>query len=65
MGDKKKGALDSLIDFIFSDDTPVSPEDEGDLDIFKDAIQQADARLAKSRLSALELGPFLATCPAT
>nr|WP_064251291.1 hypothetical protein [Rhizobium leguminosarum]OAP88114.1 hypothetical protein A4U53_35555 [Rhizobium leguminosarum] len=58
MGDKKKGALDSLIDFIFSDDTPVSPEDEGDLDIFKDAIQQADARLAKSRLERARAGAF-------
>ncbi|PDS95472.1 hypothetical protein CO659_22790 [Rhizobium sp. S9] len=58
MSDKKKDALDSLIDFIFSDDTPVSPEDEGDLDIFKDAIQQAEARLAKSRLERARAGAF-------
>jgi len=58
MSDKKKDALDSLIDFIFSDDTPVSPEDEEDLDIFKDAIQQAEARLAKSRLERARAGAF-------
>ncbi len=56
MSDKKKDALDSLIDFIFSDDTPVRPEDEEDLDIFKDAIQQAEARLAKSRLERARAG---------
>ncbi|TAY88101.1 hypothetical protein [Rhizobium leguminosarum] len=58
MSDKKKDALDSLIDFIFSDDTPVGPEDEEDLDIFKDAIQQAEARLAKSRLERARAGAF-------
>ncbi|MBY5422325.1 hypothetical protein [Rhizobium leguminosarum] len=58
MSDKKKDALDSLIDFIFSDDTPVSPEDEEDLEIFKDAIQQAEARLAKSRLERARAGAF-------
>lgn len=58
MSDKKKDALDSLIDFIFSDDTPVSPEDEEDLDIFNDAIQQAEARLAKSRLERARAGAF-------
>ncbi|NKJ03748.1 hypothetical protein [Rhizobium sp. SG741] len=58
MSDKKKDALDSLIDFIFSDDTPVSPEDEEDLVIFKDAIQQAEARLAKSRLERARAGAF-------
>lgn len=56
MSDKKKDALDSLIDFIFSDDSPVRPEDEEDLDIFKDAIQQAEARLAKSRLERARAG---------
>ncbi|MDA5641314.1 MULTISPECIES: hypothetical protein [Agrobacterium] len=58
MSDKKKDALDSLINFIFSDDTPVSPEDEEDLDIFKDAIQQAEARLAKARLERARAGAF-------
>lgn len=58
MSDNKKDALDSLIDFIFSDDTPVSPEDEEDLVLFKDAIQQAEARLAMSRLERARAGAF-------
>ncbi|RWX40286.1 hypothetical protein ELH72_08645 [Rhizobium ruizarguesonis] len=56
MSDKKKDALDNLIEFILSDDTPVGPEDEDDLKIFNDAIEQAETKLAKSRLERARAG---------
>ncbi|GEM_PF-4807403 len=58
MSDKKKDALDNLVDFIFSDDTPVGPEDEDDLKIFNDAIEQAEMKLAKARLERARAGAF-------
>ncbi len=58
MSDNKKDALDNLVDFIFSDDTPVGPEDEDDLKIFNDAIEQAEMKLAKSRLERARAGAF-------
>ncbi|WP_449415867.1 hypothetical protein [Ochrobactrum teleogrylli] len=58
MSDNKKDALDNLVDFIFSDDTPVGPEEDEDLKIFNDAIEQAEMKLAKSRLERARAGAF-------
>lgn len=58
MGDDKKDALGNLIDFILSDDTPVGPEDEEDIKLFNDAIEQAEAKLARMRLERARAGAF-------
>jgi hypothetical protein len=65
MGDKKKDALDNLIDFIFSDDRPVGPEDEDDLKIFSDAVEQAEMKLAKSRLERARAGAYSSSMSAS
>jgi hypothetical protein len=58
MSDTKKDALDNLMEFILSDDTPVGAEDEDDLKIFSDAVEQAELKLAKSRLERARAGAF-------
>jgi hypothetical protein len=58
MSETKKDALDNLIDFIFSDDRSVGPEDEDDLKVFCDAIEQAEIKLARSRLERAREGVF-------
>tara|TARA_R110002020_G_scaffold69730_9_gene181456 strand:+ start:29044 stop:29421 length:378 start_codon:yes stop_codon:yes gene_type:complete len=56
MSDKKKDALDNLIDFILSDDAPVGPEDEQDIELFDAAIAQGESKVAKSRLDRARAG---------
>ncbi len=50
MNDKQKDGLDNLIEFILADGTPVAPEDEDDLKMFDEAVEKAEAELARSRL---------------
>lgn len=50
MGDGKKDAMDSLLEFILADDTPVGPEDAESLRLFQKATEDAEVRVAKARL---------------
>lgn len=58
MTDKKKDAIDNFIDFILSDDTPLGPEDEANVQMVKDALAQAEMKLAKARLDRARAGAF-------
>ncbi|MCQ1572727.1 hypothetical protein NFO65_18520 [Neorhizobium galegae] len=58
MSDEKKDALDNLIEFILSNDTPIGPEDEEDLRIFSDTLAKAETALAKARLERARAGVF-------
>ena len=58
MSDKKKDAVDNFLDFILSDDSPVGPEDDANIEMFNNAIESAKARLAKSRLERARAGAF-------
>lgn len=58
MSDKKKDAVDNFIDFILSDDSPVGPEDEANIQRFDNAIEKAKLQLAKSRLERARAGAF-------
>ncbi|MDX0840018.1 hypothetical protein GOD96_29395 [Sinorhizobium medicae] len=58
MSDKKKDAVDNFIDFILSDDSPVGPEDEANIQMFNNAIDSAKIKLAKARLERAREGAF-------
>ncbi|MGM5058306.1 hypothetical protein ACD589_27020 [Rhizobium sp. 814_E9_N1_1] len=58
MTDKKKDAVDSFIDFIIADDTPLGPDDQANVQMVRSAIEQAEARLARSRLERARAGVF-------
>lgn len=58
MSDKKKDAVDNFIDFILSDDTPLGPEDAANVQMVRSAIEQAETKLAKSRLERARAGAF-------
>ncbi|MBY5505335.1 hypothetical protein HFO81_07220 [Rhizobium leguminosarum] len=58
MTDKKKDAVDNFIDFILSDDSPLGPEDEANVQMVRSAIEQAEMKLAKSRLERARAGAF-------
>lgn len=58
MSDNKKDAVDNFIDFILSDDSPVGPEDEANIQMFNNAIESAKVRLANSRLERARAGAF-------
>ncbi|GAA2857944.1 pantothenate synthetase [Aminobacter niigataensis] len=61
MGDSKKDAVDSLLEFILADDTPVGPEDAESLLLLQKATDDAEARLAKARLQRAREGVFAAS----
>jgi hypothetical protein len=61
MTDNKKDAVDNFIDFILSDDSPVGPEDEANVQMFDNAIENAKIRVAKSRLERARAGAFSST----
>lgn len=44
-GEVKKDAVDNMIDFILSDETPIGPEDQPNIDMFDSAIASAKDRL--------------------
>ncbi|MES4991025.1 hypothetical protein ABVB70_11835 [Agrobacterium radiobacter] len=58
MSDQKKDAVDNFIDFILSDDTPLGPEDAANVQMVRSAIEQAEMKLAKSRLERARAGAF-------
>ncbi|RVL64704.1 hypothetical protein [Sinorhizobium meliloti] len=58
MSDKKKDAVDNFIDFILSDDTPLGPQDAANVQMVRSAIEQAEMKLAKSRLERARAGAF-------
>ncbi|MBY5477114.1 hypothetical protein HFO84_07180 [Rhizobium leguminosarum] len=58
MSDQKKDAVDNFIDFILSDDTPLGPEDAANVQMVRSAIDQAEMKLAKSRLERARAGAF-------
>jgi len=58
MIDKKKDAVDNLIDFILSDDSAVGPEDEINIRMFNTATDAAKIKLAKARLERARAGAF-------
>lgn len=58
MNDQKKDAVDNFIDFILSDDTPLGPEDAANVQMVRGAIEQAEMKLAKSRLERARAGAF-------
>lgn len=58
MSDEKKDAVDNFIDFILSDDTPLGPEDAANVQMVRGAIEQAEMKLAKSRLERARAGAF-------
>lgn len=58
MSDNKKDAIDNLLEFILSDDTPIGPEHEKNLLLFKKATQDGEVRLAKARLERARTGAF-------
>ncbi|TIP49785.1 MAG: hypothetical protein E5X77_09430 [Mesorhizobium sp.] len=58
MPDNKHDAVDSLLEFILADDTPIGPEDEASLVLFGKATEDAEARLAKARLDRARQGAF-------
>lgn len=58
MTDNKKDAIDSFIDFILSDDTAVGPEDEANVQMVKDALADAEMKLARARFERARAGAF-------
>lgn len=56
MTDQKKDRLDSLIDFILSDDSPVTADDQPDLDLFEKALTAAESKIARERLARARTG---------
>jgi hypothetical protein len=61
MDDGKKDAMDSLLEFILADDTPVGPEDAESLRLFQKATGDGKARVAKARLRRAREGAFAAS----
>jgi hypothetical protein len=61
MGDGKKDAMDSLLEFILADDTPVGLEDAESLRLFQKATEDGQARVAKARLQRAREGAFAAS----
>ena len=56
MTDPKKDSVDSVLEFILSDDSPVGPEDQSDLDLFNKAQAAAEQKLARARLERAKAG---------
>lgn len=48
---EQNDAVDNMIDFILSDETPVGPEDQPNIDMFDSAIASAKERLATEQIS--------------
>lgn len=49
MTDPKKDAVDGLLEFILSDDRPVGPEDQSDIDLFNNAQAATEKKLARPK----------------
>lgn len=58
MIDKKKDAVDNFLDFIMSDDSPMTPEDEAGVQLFDKAIEAAETKLAAARLDRARAGAY-------
>ncbi len=63
MTDPKKDSVDSFLDFILSDDSPIGPEDQSDLDLFNNAQVAAEQKLARARLERAKAGATEAQRP--
>ena len=53
--------MDSLLEFILADETPVGPEDEESLRLFQKAAKDGEVRLGKARLQRARDGAFTAS----
>lgn len=51
-----KDPIDNILDFILSDDSPLTPEDKADAARFDRAIAQAEQKLAQDRLARARAG---------
>lgn len=51
-----KDPIDHILDLILSDDSPMTPEDEGDAAETRKAIEEAKARLGRARLARARAG---------
>lgn len=63
MTDPKKDSVDSFLEFILSDDIPIGPEDQSDLDLFNNAQVAAEQKLARARLERAKAGATEAQRP--
>lgn len=63
MTDPKKDSVDSVLEFILSDDSPIGPEDQSDLDLFNNAQKAAEQKLARARLERAKAGATEAQRP--
>lgn len=63
MTDPKKDSVDSFLEFILSDDSPIGPEDQSDLDLFNNAQKAAEQKLARARLERAKAGATEAQHP--
>ena len=63
MTDRKKDPVDNFLEFILSDDSPIGPDDQSDLDLFNNAQAAAEQRLARARLDRAKAGAKAAELP--
>lgn len=63
MTDPKKDSVDSVLEFILSDDSPIGPEDQSDLDLFNNTQKAAEQKLARARLERAKAGAAEAQRP--
>lgn len=63
MTDRKKDPVDNFLEFILSDDSPIGPDDQSDLDLFNNAQAAAEQRLARERLERAKAGAREAELP--
>lgn len=63
MTDRKKDPVDNFLEFILSDDSPIGPDDQSDLDLFNNAQAAAEQRLARERFERAKAGAREADLP--
>lgn len=51
MTNPPRDAIDSILDSILSDESPLSPEDQEEVDQFDKAIERAEIRIGQERLA--------------
>jgi hypothetical protein len=56
MNDRKREALDNIIEFILSDNSPLEPQDQSSVDFFNRAINAGEAHVTRERLMRAKAG---------
>ena len=63
MTDPKKDPVDSFLEYILSDDSPIGPEDQADINLFNGAQSAAERKVARARLERAKAGAAQAERP--